>query len=441
MSVETDNLQLALDWLSQLVDASLARHLQFQPAPAAPDALSLYASNQGLAALVADLQPSVEEFALLMLALAPHLQPDFFNRHVTRYFPNGSEFPEFGGIKSEHRRGLQATGETAQLLLAATDTGKRIEIQRLLSPQSRLVLSRLLWLESVAEGEPVMSGKLMINPEIVELLTLGSISAPRFSSDFPAERLETRLEWQDLILPQTTERAIHDILRWIEFHPKLGEWEMARHLKPGYRALFYGPPGTGKTLTASLLGKHTGREVYRIDLSRVVSKYIGETEKNLARLFDKAENKDWILFFDEADALFGKRTEIRDAHDKYANQEIAYLLQRIEAYNGLVILASNQKSNLDDAFSRRFHNIVHFPMPKSDERLSLWRKTLPRQIALAAEIDLPQIATRYELSGAAIVNIVHYCAIEYLAQQQRKLSLAQLELAIRRELTKEGRIV
>ena len=129
---------------------------------------------------------------------------------------------------------------------------------------------------------------------------------------------------------------------------------MRKRVKPGYRALFHGPPGTGKTLTATLLGKHTGRPVFRIDLSRVVSKYIGETEKNLSRLFDKAEHKDWILFFDEADALFGKRTEIRDAHDKYANQEVAYLLQRIESYAGLVILATNQRGNIDEAFLRRF---------------------------------------------------------------------------------------
>lgn len=439
MSVDSDNLHLALEWLGELLDAALAQHLNDQ-LPPSPPALNFYRSDSGLAALIDDFQPTLEEFALLLLALAPHLQPDFFNRHVARHFPNGGDFPEFGGIKSDHRRGLQATGETAQLVLAGRDTGKRIEIQRLLSTQSRLVRSRMLWLENVAEGEPVMSGKLMINQEIVELLTLGSISAPRFSSDFPAERLETRLEWQDLILPQTTDLAIQDILRWIEFHPKLGEWEMARHLKPGYRALFYGPPGTGKSLTASLLGKQAGRDVYRIDLSRVVSKYIGETEKNLARLFDKAENKDWILFFDEADALFGKRTEIRDAHDKYANQEIAYLLQRIETYNGLIILASNQKSNIDEAFSRRFHNIVHFPMPKPEERLILWRKTLPKQIQLAEDVDLHQIAARFELSGAAIVNIVHYCAIDYLARKQRNLNLSQLELAIRRELIKEGKI-
>jgi SpoVK/Ycf46/Vps4 family AAA+-type ATPase len=133
-----------------------------------------------------------------------------------------------------------------------------------------------------------------------------------------------------------------------------------KKLNRGYRALFFGPPGTGKTLAATLIGKETGREVLRVDLSMLISKYIGETEKNLELLFARAEDKNWILFFDEADALFGKRTNVRDAHDKYANQEVSYLLSRIESYEGLVILASNSKANIDEAFKRRFHMFVEF---------------------------------------------------------------------------------
>jgi SpoVK/Ycf46/Vps4 family AAA+-type ATPase len=128
------------------------------------------------------------------------------------------------------------------------------------------------------------------------------------------------------------------------------------------KILFIGEPGTGKKTLASLIGQQSGKEVYRIDLSMIVSKYIGETEKNLELVFAKAENKGWILFFDEADALFGKRTNVKDAHDKYANQEVAYLLQRIEDYNGLVIVATNMKHNIDDAFTRRFQTIIRFPL-------------------------------------------------------------------------------
>ena len=181
--------------------------------------------------------------------------------------------------------------------------------------------------------------------------------------------------------------------------------------------------------------------MFRIDLSRVVSKYIGETEKNLARLFDRAEHKNWILFFDEADALFGKRTEIRDAHDKYANQEVAYLLQRIEGHSGLVILATNQRGNVDEAFLRRFQAVIHFPVPGADDRRDLWQRTFPSQIEIADDVDWRDISTRFALTGAGIVNVAHFCAIEALANPTPAVDRAFLESAIVRELVKEGKVV
>ena len=215
---------------------------------------------------------------------------------------------------------------------------------------------------------------------------------------------------------------------------------MNRIIKPGYRALFHGPPGTGKTLTAALLGKLTGRDVFRVDLSMIVSKFIGETEKNLAHLFDRAENKDWILFFDEADALFGKRTGVRDAHDRYANQEVSYLLQRVETFGGLVILASNFKANIDEAFIRRFQSIIHFPMPRTAERLRLWQQSLPPHIALDTDVNLKMLAERYELSGASIVNIVQYCCLTALSRNDKVLTNQDLRNGIAREFGKEGKI-
>jgi SpoVK/Ycf46/Vps4 family AAA+-type ATPase len=287
-----------------------------------------------------------------------------------------------------------------------------------------------------------MSGRLVLDPEIVEQITTGRVSKPRFSTDFPAEHIETEMDWDDLVLHPNTLRHIREIENWIAHGDTLmREWGMKKKIKPGYRALFYGPSGTGKTLTATLLGKYTGKDVFRIDLSRVVSKYIGETEKNLSRLFDKAENKNWILFFDEADALFGKRTDIRDAHDKYANQEVSYLLQRIEGYSGLVILATNQRGNIDDAFVRRFQAIIHFPMPRPEERHGIWCKAFPPQIEIAKDIDWRQIASRFELAGASIMNVTHYCALELLSDQARSLDLKRLEAGIMREYIKEGKVV
>lgn len=386
--------------------------------------------------------PNFQEYILLLLALAPHLSPNFFNEIISEHFPQGGDLPVFGGIKGTNHRDILPTGETAQFILAGDDLEKRLEVQNLLSSDHWFAQKHILWLEPVREGEPLMSGRLILDPEVVETLTTGTISKPRFSIDFPAEYVETEMEWEDLVLHPNTLRQIHEIENWITYHDQLlKDWGMGKKIKPGYRALFYGPPGTGKTLTATLLGKYTGKDVFRIDLSRVVSKYIGETEKNLSKLFDKAENKNWILFFDEADALFGKRTGIRDAHDKYANQEVAYLLQRVEGYNGLVILATNQRANIDEAFIRRFQSIIHFPMPRSEERFQIWRNAFPSQIEILEDIDWQQVANRFELTGAGIINVVHYCAVESLADKSCSVNLKLLEAGILREFIKEGKAV
>jgi SpoVK/Ycf46/Vps4 family AAA+-type ATPase len=220
----------------------------------------------------------------------------------------------------------------------------------------------------------------------------------------------------------------------------LDDWGMRAKLRPGCRALFYGPPGTGKTLTASLLGQRLGSEVFRVDLSMIVSKYIGETEKNLAGLFDRAEHKNWILFFDEADALFGKRSQVRDARDRYANQEVSFLLQRIEVFSGLAILASNLTNNVDMAFSRRFESMIHFPMPRSGERLLLFRKALPDGVALEGGLDLGGIAARYEISGGTIINVVRHVCLVAAARGEKVLRRADFEEGIRREYAKENRL-
>jgi SpoVK/Ycf46/Vps4 family AAA+-type ATPase len=194
----------------------------------------------------------------------------------------------------------------------------------------------------------------------------------------------------------------------------LEDWGMAARLRPGCRALFHGPPGTGKTLSAALLGKRTGLEVQRVDLSLLVSKYIGETEKNLARVFEQAERQRWILFFDEADALFGKRSDTKDAHDRYANQEVAYLLQRIETFEGVAILASNLHQNLDEAFLRRFEAVVYFPPPRAEERLRLWREGFSTKARVTA--DLERIARQHDLSGGAIINVIRRVSLAAIAR-------------------------
>jgi len=375
---------------------------------------------------------------VLFIALAPHIQPNFFDQCIQETLPQAGDFPQIGGVRGKQFRGFLPTGETVLFLLPEKELAGRMLAQEHFSPDHFFNKKRILWLEAPPAGEPRMSGKLIMNQEWVELLTTGKVSRPHFSMDFPAERLESQLNWTDLVLHPETMKQVQELQRWISYGDQLlHEWGLGKRIKPGYRTLFYGPPGTGKTLTASLLGKSTGRDVYRVDLSMVVSKFIGETEKNLANLFARAEQKDWILFFDEADALFGKRTEVRDAHDKYANQEVSYLLQRIEAFEGLVILATNLKTNLDDAFARRFQSIIYFPLPRTEERLRLWHASFPPQIELAPDCNLFEIAKEYEITGASILNIVQDCCLSLIEQKKFKLTHQLLTQAILKEFRKE----
>lgn len=380
-----------------------------------------------------------DDLLLLFTCLAPHYQPGFYEKAISQVFQQGGEFPYFGGVKGKNHRGMIPTGETAQFIIAGQDQQKRKEVALLLLGKSVLIQKGIIHLESAPYGEPMLSGRLIMDQEYAELILYNKVSPPMLSSTFPAQQIETPLSWDDLILPKKTWLEIQDIENWLAYNSILvDEWKL-NNIKPGYQVLFYGPPGTGKTLTASLLGKHTNRQVYRIDLSAVVSKYIGETEKNLSGLFQKAENKDWILFFDEADSIFGKRTQVQDAHDKYANQEVSYLLQRIESYEGLVILATNYKSNIDQAFTRRFHSMIEFKLPSYNERQLLWKKNLPSELPLKNKVFIDEIAKKYAITGSHIVNIVQYASLKSISLSLNHLPDDIIIEGIEREYLKEGK--
>lgn len=385
---------------------------------------------------------TIDERVILLLALIPHIDPDFFNRIISAYLPDGGDFPEFGGIRGNNHRGILPTGETAQFILAGNDIEKRLSVQELFDDKHLFFIQDILWLEQVREGEPVMSGRIILSSQWVELLLTGKESKPKFSSEFPAKLTTTQITWNDVVLHPYTLEQIDDVRRWIQYHRYFeDDQNLSRKINKGYRVLFYGPPGTGKTLTATLLGKEFTKDVYRIDLSQIVSKYIGETEKNLGKIFDRAEHKNWILFFDEADALFGKRTNVQSSHDKFANQEVSFLLQRIEDFSGLLILASNFKSNIDEAFLRRFHSVVHFPMPDARERLTLWQKALPINICENNNVRLDELAEQFEISGASIINVMQFATLKALDKRERKLTTEDILEGIRKEMRKEEKSV
>jgi hypothetical protein len=439
-SLEVDaNLVVGLAYLEAIISGRLAVHMG-KSEEVSVKAPTLVNNARPLFRFLNHYQPGFEEYTLLWLALAPHLQTDFFDNILKKHFPDGSHFPAFGGVRGKNHRGILPTGETVQFVLAGNDLAQRLAVQQLFRTDHWFAREGILRLEELPAGEPKMSGRLLLDEEWLERLTTGQVALPRFSPHFPAELLQTELDWTDLVLPANTLAQVQELQIWMEHHPTIqAKWDLQRHLKPGYRVLFHGPPGTGKTLTATLLGKTTNQPVFRVDLSMIVSKYIGETEKNLAQLFDKAAHKNWILFFDEADALFGKRTEVKDARDKFANQESAFLLQKVESHPGLVILASNFKKNMDDAFARRFQSMVYFPFPDAEHRLKLWQQILPKQTPLAKDVDLKQVAAQYELTGSNIVNIVQYCSLQLLAKKKKRLPLSLLLAGVKREYRKEDK--
>ena len=407
--------------------------------PPAPPVLDR--SRGPYAALVRELELGAPERLVLALALAPYLAPERLDPFLIQNTSTGRRFTEFGGWIGQSHNGFLPTAETAMFLLAGDDRSQRIALDPLFSPDHALARRGILIIDRRHPEEPPLSGALRLSAAGLHQLLRGDDFAPTPGTDFPATRLTTPLDWDDLVLDAPTRQQIEMIALWIA-HSKtlMQDWGLARRLKPGYRCLFHGGPGTGKTLTASLLGKRFGLPVYRVDISRVVSKWIGETEKNLAALFDQAEDRDWILFFDEADALFGKRTDSGSANDRSANQQIAYLLQRLETYSGLAILATNQHSYLDEAFARRFQSSIRFPMPDAEARLRLWRETfVSKGFALAPDIDFEALAERHELAGGAIINVLRHACLLAVGRSPPVVQAHDLLDGVRREMQKDGR--
>ncbi|MCL6590427.1 MAG: ATP-binding protein [Firmicutes bacterium] len=256
-----------------------------------------------------------------------------------------------------------------------------------------------------------------------------------------ARKIKPKYRWDDIVLPRDQQQQLREICNQVKYRQIVyGEWGFDRKLSlgKGLTSLFCGVPGTGKTMAAEIIAGELQLELYKIDLSQVASKYIGETEKNLARIFSEAETSNAILFFDEADALFGKRSEVKDAHDRYANIEIGYLLQRMEEYEGIVILATNLNKNIDEAFLRRIQFIIEFPFPDSKEREEMWRKIFPAETPKAPDLDYSFLGERLKITGGNIKNIILNAAF-YAAGDGAGIGMKHILRAARREYQKMGK--
>lgn len=273
----------------------------------------------------------------------------------------------------------------------------------------------------------------------------------RISSRQAAHRLEkkaTRIRptfsWDDMVIPEDQKKVLRYACDQIKYrHIVYDTWGFQQKLPygKGLSLLFYGPPGTGKTMGAQVIANELKLELFRVDLSQIISKYIGETEKNLREIFDEAAKTSAILFFDEADSLFGKRTEVKDAHDKYANTEVSYLLQKMEEYEGITILATNLMNNFDEAYRRRLKFIVNFPMPGVEMRKEMWQKVFPRELPLSPDVDFDFLAERFELSGSHIKNIAVTASFLAAGDADTSVKMKHLLISLKNEMTKVGKIM
>lgn len=387
-----------------------------------------------------------EERLLLLLSLLPHYAPEALNAMVASVQKGVIiEHPHLRGNVNHVSLDYIPTLQTILFLMSGTDKSEQQSSYRRLMFDGTLLKQQVVSLQPFLPNEPVRSDRELI-PEIageyVQYLLHGRIPRPDFGKNFPAKLLTTNKNWDQLILNQHTTRQVELLIDWIEYGTAFTQ-ESVGYFGPGYPALFFGPPGTGKSMTAALIGKRCGVHVYRVDASRIVSKYIGETEKNIVQLFNrmKMENqrheKKAVLFFDEADVLFSKRTEVKDAKDKWANMETSVLLPLVEEYDGLVIVATNLERNLDDAMDRRFQLKIKFPFPKYEDRLLVWKNALPPSYQYPNSKAAEKLA-QYHLSPAAIINVLKGCCLQARKNGTQVLVTKDLDYYIKTEFAKSG---
>lgn len=444
-SANAKTIELELDWFQKLI--IIRGKITFEQSLPEEEVLKLQlpsveSQKSHYANLIKKYSMGFEERLVLILALIPHVKPSLLDMLHMKNQLYDIPFTEFGGVRYNNNKGYLPTGETAIFMLAGANLEKRFELLRLFNKDHIFHREGILSLERSSSNEPFLNGLLSLSPEYLLLLTTGGVYKPDFNQNFPAKRIYTKQDWEDLVVADYLLQGLEEIKEYVIHGRNLkNDFHFGKKIKPGFKVLFTGPPGTGKTLTASLLGKYCQMDVYRVDLSMVVSKYIGETEKNLSGVFDMAESKNWILFFDEADALFGKRSNTSDSHDRYANQEVSFLLQRMEDFDGLVILSSNFKKNIDEAFFRRFQLVLDFEIPDVRHRFILWEKSKTDQFEYDKDIDLEYLSEQHELSAASIINVLHYSILKCLSRKDRIIKLKDIQTGLKMEKIKEGKSI
>ncbi len=386
--------------------------------------LTVHAGTGPLAEVIGGCSLSAPEALILVAAIAPEI-----DEGVGRWFGDLVGRPESSGL----------TGEVARRLAARSFAG-RLAATDLLDREAPLRRLGLLLLDPSPLG--TFAGRLHPDPDLLAWTLGRRPPTPEDSADQTAIALRTVHTLDDVVVPAHVREGLDAVVSRIRHRQQVIDgWGFGRHHDnaSGIVVLLHGPPGTGKSMSAAVIARAAGMRAFAVDLSSLVSKYIGETQKALARLFERAERENHVLVFDEADAIFSSRTGVQDAHDRYANQDVGYLLQRIERHPGVVILATNLLANIDDAFQRRIDIAVEFPEPSVAERLRLWSAVLPPELPVGP-IDFAAMADRYPLTGAQIRDAAIEAA--YLAAADgRVVTEAHLGSAVRSQYVKTGRTV
>jgi hypothetical protein len=429
-----------LEWLNKLIQSRLENHFSSKdktntiqiPLPGHQSEDSTYARW-----LLTHQLDSFERLVVIS-ALACIYTPSTFDKFLIKNKGLDKRFTEFGGKIDDKNSRFIPTLETLTFLYFGTEIEAKFNAIKFFDEHHLFNKKGIVHFGIKNETDSVLSRVIHLNDEIIHKLTLGIDYKPDYSSDFPAQRITTEMEWEELIVNPLIGDELENVCTWLKYKDEIISNHLLRKkINKGYKCLFYGPPGTGKTLSSALIGKRYQKDVYRVDLSQLVSKYVGETEKNLAKIFNTAENKDWILFFDEAESLFSKRTSVNDSKDKFANQQTAYLLQRVEEYNGLIILATNLKPNIDNAFSRRIQTMINFTLPDIKERKILWKNFL-NGLAQFEPMEIEKLARDHELAGGNIKNIVQFAWL-LAKRNETPITIKEVLQGIRRELIKDGK--
>lgn len=394
--------------------------------PQPPVGISAYEMGGSYGQLM---QPFTDaERLILLMAFANQAYPsvwDVFAAKTLSLSGNQVDLRSFGLVYLSEAPYLQATIGTALFLLAGNNAAQQREVWQLFLPQSPLRTLSVLDLPD-AETLPTASTTLRLQSQYAYPLLTGEPYQPQYSSGFPATLLTTRKNWNNLITDEKTATLIAQARKWVAHYDKICQQPGIAQAN-GYRLLLSGPPGTGKTLTAALLGQEAGKPLYRIDISSIVDKYVGETSKRLCQVFDLAEQHDWILFFDEGDALFGKRSNDGGSNERYANQEVSYLLYKLEEYQGMIFLATNHKNAIDSAFERRFDSLIEFHKPDEYTRRQLWQHFFEQPGTLQLDLRIHQnnwreLAEKAPVSAAWIEKFYAYCVMQTTAKRESYIS-------------------